>query len=80
MQTGGVRAVRVDAGELGRLAVNMEIERAEVVFVVVQIQLRLHLIGVRPGTVGGVEDLELLGAQRGVPVLVGVAEAEFCVA
>ena len=31
MQTGGVRAVRVDAGELGRLAVNMEIERAEVV-------------------------------------------------
>ncbi|MNU05450.1 hypothetical protein D3C72_2502620 [compost metagenome] len=62
MQTSGVRAVWVDADELGRLAVNAEIERAEVVFIVVQVQLWLNFIRVGLAAVSIVIDLELLGA------------------
>ncbi|MNF01494.1 hypothetical protein D3C80_2004890 [compost metagenome] len=62
MQTCCVRAVWVDADELGRLAVNAEIERAEILFIVVQVQLWLNFIRVGLAAVSIVVDLELFGA------------------
>ena len=46
MQTGGVRAIGVDADKLGGLTINAEIERAEILFIVVQVELRLNFVGV----------------------------------
>lgn len=70
----GPGQVDVVVGELDRLTVQGEVERAQIVFVVVQIQLRCGAVGI---DVPALANTELGGRERRIPVGLGIACGKF---
>ncbi len=75
MQAHRIRQIFVHVSELHRLCVEMGIERPNVIFVVVKVKLRLCAVNVSRAV--GVEYLEVFAGERGVPVGIRIADAEF---
>ena len=75
MNTDGIRIIFTYAGKAGDLTVGPEIKYPEVIFIIIEIQLRLSTVGCCIIIVG--QDLELFGGYGGIPVRFSDTHSQF---